>query len=130
MTSSNLLRTQWMTAVLLAAVLAVAGCNRPDTCEGRSTCVNGYLVILSSCTCFCENQWQGQQCDECLLTDDDCNNGYANGTECRCECEPGFCGVDCEVAILNCENGGNWNDFSCACDCPPEWAGAVCDSLI
>jgi len=127
------IRTTLLSALagLILAAVSLASCDRPDTCEGSSTCINGYLIIISNCTCFCENEWHGERCDLCTLTDSDCpENGYANGEQCKCECDPGWCGPDCDIPVLDCENGGAWNDFDCACDCPPGWAGAVCDSII
>jgi hypothetical protein len=128
MTHFKALAAVMIIGLVLSALLP--SCSQPVTCEGNSTCVHGYLIIISNCTCFCENEWEGKQCDVCNLADDDCNNGFANGEECRCECDPGWCGADCDIPILDCENGGTWNEFLCACDCPEEWAGAVCDSMI
>lgn len=126
-------RYSWL-AVLpfaLAAVLAMPSCDRPDTCEGSTLCDNGYLILISNCTCFCENEWEGKQCNICNLTSEDCPpNSFANGELCRCECDPGWCGGDCDIPVLDCENGGDWNEFTCTCDCPPGWAGEVCDSII
>jgi hypothetical protein len=123
------LTTFLLTCICLSAFLP-ACTNQPDTCEGSSTCIHGYLVIINNCSCTCENQWEGTQCDVCNLVDDDCNNGFVNGEDCRCDCDPGWCGPNCDQVILDCQNAGTWNEFTCSCDCPPGWAGAVCDSMI
>ena len=119
---------------LLAAIglsLIIYSCDTNDECEGNSTCINGFFQSTVGCVCFCFNEWEGKQCDICLLTDNDCPaNGKANADECECDCDPEWCGPDCDILILTCENSGTWNEFSCSCDCPAGWAGEVCDSMI
>jgi len=118
-----------MLAVLGLSLLTFS-CDTNDDCEGSSTCINGFFQSTAGCQCFCFNQWEGTQCETCLLIDADCTNGTANLDECKCECDPQWCGPDCAIPVLNCENSGTWNEFSCECDCPEGWGGAVCDSMI
>ncbi|MCP4124900.1 MAG: hypothetical protein GY751_24425 [Bacteroidetes bacterium] len=115
---------------ILGLSLATYSCDTNDECEGSSTCINGFFQSTVGCECFCYNEWEGRECDTCLLVDADCPNGSVIEDKCQCECDPEWCGVDCDIQVLPCQNSGTWNEFSCECDCQEGWAGEVCDSMI
>lgn len=119
--------------ILLAGLLALTAlfgsCDTNDECEGNSLCIHGYFQSTTHCTCFCNNQWEGEACDFCPLEAGDCPNGTVDYAICDCECDPQFCGENCDIPVLPCENGGTWDDFTCSCDCTEGWIGAVCDSI-
>merc|ERR1712130_526922 len=72
-------------------------------------------------TCHCPKYYRDiEGCNECIITDEDCQNGGGNAdnsTEiCACECPEPWIGRDCTVCNLTCNDVGEYlNETKCEC---------------
>ncbi|KAM4567190.1 uncharacterized protein PAE49_010605 isoform 2-T2 [Odontesthes bonariensis] len=109
-----------------------------DQCETFPGCEYG------SCTepwqCVCDVNWGGLLCDKDLNycgTHQPCKNGgtctNAEPNEYQCECQEGFRGRNCDIAVRQCDRGPCNRGATCQevpggfrCLCPPGWTGRTC----
>lgn len=115
-------------ALTVVALLGI-GCN----CD----CGPCEQLEQSLFNCFCESgpidefdcrSWQtfDENNCSCPCTDADlfaqlnCNghgNGVLNSGACSCDCDPGWCGTNCDVEVTPCASGEIWSYSSCECVC-------------
>eukprot|EP00007_Cunea_sp_BSH-02190019_P004147 CAMPEP_0174228910 /NCGR_PEP_ID=MMETSP0417-20130205/6_1 /TAXON_ID=242541 /ORGANISM="Mayorella sp, Strain BSH-02190019" /LENGTH=2177 /DNA_ID=CAMNT_0015306395 /DNA_START=208 /DNA_END=6741 /DNA_ORIENTATION=+ len=94
----------------------------PDTgkCDLCIKDCNGFTAN-TECVCQCDSYHDGDNCEFCLLSDDDCGlGGVANTDECKCVCpSPAVLSDDSDYSCscpLPCV-GGEQNTTHCACTC-------------
>lgn len=66
---------------------------------------------------------------------DSCENGNYSWASCRCDCDEGWGGINCDQQVCEnppaCVNGtAVAQGMSCECSCDSGWTGYFCDSLI
>ena len=124
-------------------------CGVVNLCDiaDESLCLNGGTcrigIIDHEVQCVCPPQFHGQNCSEDV---DECADGMscANGGTCvntfgsyRCQCLPGFTGIDCDVPTDDplpnpCLNGRSCIDehWKYTCQCLNGFSGDQCETNI
>ncbi|XP_062611525.1 uncharacterized protein LOC134273339 [Saccostrea cucullata] len=116
--------------------------NKPDICRDVRPCLNGATckegISTSTCTCP-NNDYRGLGCQTMISHCADPNK-CQNGGTCvnlapgfRCDCQPGYAGVNCEVNVndcsgVSCTGGSTCIDMVNAhyCRCPLGKTGEGC----
>ncbi|XP_029302965.1 protein jagged-1 isoform X2 [Cottoperca gobio] len=139
--------------------VCMQGCHQDHgscTVPGECTCHYGWKGLLcdqcatfpgcvyASCAepwqCVCDVNWGGLLCDKDLNycgTHQPCkNSGTCTNTEpneYHCECQEGFRGRNCDIAVRQCDRSPCGRGATCQevpggyrCLCPPGWSGRTC----
>ncbi|KAF7668932.1 hypothetical protein LDENG_00269360 [Lucifuga dentata] len=107
-------------------------------------CVTFPGCVYGGCTepwqCVCDVNWGGLLCDKDLNycgTHQPCKNGgtctNTEPNEYQCECQEGFRGRNCDIAVKQCDLSPCGRGATCQespggyrCLCPPGWTGRTC----
>ncbi|XP_061575412.1 protein jagged-1b isoform X2 [Cololabis saira] len=109
-----------------------------DQCVTFPGCVYGSCI--EPWQCVCDINWGGLLCDKDLNfcgTHQPCKNGgtciNTEPNEYQCECQDGFRGRNCDIAVKHCDRSPCGHGSTCQdvpggfqCLCPPEWTGRTC----
>ncbi len=146
---------RWL--VVVAAVLAISGCNPGDGNDAGSTCGDGVVSRPESCDdgnrtdgdgcslmCAIEEGWScpqaGGACSKVACTGMPCQNGAtcseADGGY-TCACPTGFSGKNCQINVDDCSPNPCANGATCVdgitshtCNCAPGFSGANCETNV
>ena len=89
---------------------------RPSNCNSNGTPTNTHStvdpLVPAECTCTCDPNYSGDDCEIYACANTTCNNG---GTvddsvdgQCTCVCPAGFTGAQCETAVNTPTGTGCW----------------------
>ncbi|XP_041653857.1 protein jagged-1b isoform X2 [Cheilinus undulatus] len=127
-------------------------CTEPGECKCHygwqgplcDQCVTFPGCVYGSCTepwqCVCDINWGGLLCDKDLNycgTHQPCKNGgtctNTEPNEYQCECQEGFKGRNCNIAVRQCDRSPCGRGATCEetpggyrCLCPLGWTGRTC----
>jgi hypothetical protein len=106
-----------ISAWYLFLILLMAGCADPGE-DVECPCVGN---VTDDVACIVAQTNLNGQCG--------LNESY-DPAICDCRCDPGFCGVDCQLLTeLECDHGA-LDVANCECDCDVNWAGTSCDFYV
>ncbi|XP_029699963.1 protein jagged-1b isoform X2 [Takifugu rubripes] len=127
-------------------------CSEPGECKCHygwtgplcDQCVTFPGCVYGSCAepwkCVCDVNWGGLLCDKDLNycgNHQPCKNGgtctNTEPNEYQCECQDGFRGRNCDIAVRQCDRRPCGHGATCQeipggfrCLCPPGWTGRTC----
>ena len=89
---------------------------RPSNCNSKGTLTNSHSTdnpsVLAECTCTCDPNYSGDDCENYACADTTCNNGgTVNDSvdgQCTCDCPAEFTGAQCETPVNTPTGTGCW----------------------
>uniref|UniRef100_A0A8C3KA45 Tenascin N n=1 Tax=Calidris pygmaea TaxID=425635 RepID=A0A8C3KA45_9CHAR len=94
--------------------------------QGVSHCSGHGTFLYETCSCKCDEGWEGSHCSHPTCPGQCSGHGHCDGQKCICD-EPYF-GEDCSQQLCpeNCSGNGICDTAKGACQCYEEFIGADC----